>query len=156
QAALGDVNGDGNLDVVVSNTLASTISVLLGNGDGTFQAPRQFAVGVYVPTVAAISGGLPTFRRDIALADVNNDGRLGPAATNTASGDVSIWLGRGDGTFEPQRRFNATASPFAVAVADFNGDGLPDLVVHDSEQSTASLAILLGRGDGTFLPERVL
>src|SRR5262249_53570725 len=72
QAALGDVNGDTNLDIVVTNTLSDTLSVLLGNGDGTFQAPRQFPVGAFVPNTTSFN--LPTFRRDVVLADVNGDG----------------------------------------------------------------------------------
>ena len=60
---------------------------------------------------------LPNFRRDLVLADVNRDGLLDVVVVNDGSADVSVLLGRGDGTFEPQRRFNATAFPFAVAAA---------------------------------------
>jgi hypothetical protein len=155
QVALGDVNGDGKLDIVVTDTLSNTISVLLGNGDGTFQAPRQFPVGAFVPNPASTGVSPLDSRRDIALADVNQDGVLDAVVVNDASGDVSVLLGRGDGTFQPQRRFDATASPFALAVGDFNGDGIPDLVVHDSVPGRGSLAVLLGRGDGTFQPQRL-
>src|SRR5262249_843784 len=103
-----------------------------------------------------LSLGAPSFHRDLALVDLNDDRILDAVVTNYASGDVSILLGRGDGTFEPQHRFDATTSPFAVAVADFNGDAIPDLAVDDSVPGAGGLAILLGRGDGTFLPQRLL
>jgi hypothetical protein len=153
--AVGDLNGDGIPDLVVADTLANTVSVLLGNGEGTFQAPRAFPVGAFrTPNPLGAELHLPTFRRAVALADLNHDGKLDVVVTNYDSGDVSVLLGRGDGTFEPQRRYDATSAPFDVAVGDLNGDGVPDIVVVSSDQSgTATVAVLLGRGDGTFAPE---
>src|SRR5262249_28282607 len=71
---------------------------------------------------------------------------------NHDSGDLSILFGRGDGTFEPQRRIDATAAPFALVVGDFNNDGIPDIAVADSTPGPAQGVVLLGRGDGTFAP----
>ncbi len=91
----------------------------------------------------------------MVIADFNHDGIPDVAVTNYDSGDVSVLLGRGDGTFEPQLRFNATTAPVDLAVGDFNGDGIPDLVAIDSQgDADSTVAILLGRGDGTFEPER--
>jgi hypothetical protein len=156
QVALGHLRGpDKPLDMVVANAGSNTISVLLGNGDGTFQAPRQFAVGAFRTPNPATNGRFPTFRRDVAIADLNGDLIPDVVVTNYDSGDVSVLLGRGDGTFEPQRRFDATAGPFALAVGDLNGDGIPDLAVVDATSPlVVTVAALLGRGDGTFLPER--
>jgi hypothetical protein len=58
---------------VVTNALSNTLSVLLGNGDGTFQAPRQFAVGAFGVPPGDVTRRLPTFRRDVVMADVNRD-----------------------------------------------------------------------------------
>jgi hypothetical protein len=156
QVAVGDLNGDGKPDLVVADGLSNTLNVLLGNGDGTFQAPRQFAVGAFkTPNVLGAQLHLPNFRRKVVLADLNHDGHLDAVVTNYDSGDVSVLLGRGDGTFEPQRRYNATGAPFDLAVGDLTGNGIPDLVVVSADKSgTATVAVLLGRGDGTFEPER--
>ena len=154
--AVGDLDGDGTPDLVVADALANTISVLLGNGDGTFQAPRQFAIGAFKsPNPIGIEFQLPTFRRKVVLADLRHDGKLDAIVTNYDSGDVSVLLGRGDGTFDPQRRFDATIHPFDVTVGDLTGNGIPDLVVCSSDASGKStIAVLLGRGDGTFQPPR--
>ena len=151
--AIADLNRDGVPDLVVSDALANYVNVLLGNGDGTFQAPRQFAIGAFAPTVADRAAGLPTNGRSVAVADLNRDGIPDIIVTNSASSDVSILLGRGDGTFQPQRRFDATVNPFGLAVGDLNGDGLPDLAVIDSNtKEQGKVGILLGRPDGSFRP----
>ncbi len=155
--ALGDLNGDGMPDLVVSNTLSNTIGVYLGNGDGTFQASRQFAVGAFAAPGTDISVKLPSFGRDVAIADLNHDGIPDVVVTNDASGDVSVLLGRGDGTFAPQERFDATTAPVSLDVGDLSGDGIPDLsVIGTSLNGIFTVAILLGRGDGTFAPERTV
>ena len=112
------------------------MSVLLGNGDGTFQAARSFAV----------DGG-PFF---VTIGDFNRDSRPDLAVANSGSGRIAVLLGNGDGTFQaPVFLAPGNAlSVWSVAVGDFNGDGSPDLVAANNGADTVS--VLLGNGDGTF------
>ncbi|MFO0967581.1 MAG: FG-GAP-like repeat-containing protein [Gemmataceae bacterium] len=151
---VGDLNNDGAPDVVSSsNQNADVVNVFLGNLDGagkpngTLQTPRSFAIGAGLNSAAA---------REVKLVDVDNDGVLDIAVTNNNSADVSVLLGLGDGTFQPERRFDATPLPDALAVGDFNGDGFKDLVVLERFSGQASVGILYGNGDGTFKPPVLL
>jgi FG-GAP-like repeat len=148
---LADLNGNGQMDLIVSHIGRDIISVLLNNGDGTFQAPRDFAVGAFQQGGPFTLAGVPNYHRALAVGDFNGDDIPDVVVVNPSSSDVSVLLGRGDGTFEPQRRYDATAAPFALAVGDVDNDGILDLVVIDSrENPTAQGAVLLGRGNGTF------
>lgn len=155
--AAGDVNGDGKPDLVVANynyTAAAlaegaqggyssgSVSVMLGNGDGSFQARQDFA-----------TLGLP---RSVAIADVNGDGKLDIAATGSGfnvatSGfsNVSVLLGNGDGTFQAHQDYGDYEQSRAVAIADVTGDGRPDLVV-TSVSGIGHVNVLVGNGNGTF------
>ncbi len=138
--AVGDFNNDGNLDYVVANlNPPATATIMLGNGNGTF--------------TAVTAGGAPysvgSYPEGAVVADFNGDGNLDIAFANSASNGVTILLGNGDGTFM------AAASPAvgfagAIAVGDFNGDGIPDLAVSNNNNSSYAVTILLGNGDGTF------
>jgi hypothetical protein len=132
---VSDVNGDGRPDLVVANLGSNTVSVLLGNGNGTFRAQQTFTAGV-VPC-------------SIAAADVNGDGKpdLVVANRNYTSGTVSVLLGNGNGTFQSQQTFATGSQPVSVAVSDLNGDGRPDLVVANRG---GTVSVLLGNGNGTF------
>ena len=130
----GDFNGDGNLDLAVSNFTDSTINVRLGNGDGTFQ------------TASTFNAGRPA---SLTAVDVNGDGRLDLVAANF-SGQVNVALGNGDGTFQAVATFPAGVSPGAVTVGDLNGDGNLDLATANRDGNDVS--VLLGKGDGTFQP----
>ncbi len=141
-----DLNGDNVPDVVVTNARSDAVTVLLGNGDGTFRAPRTFVVG------AGISSSAGDVYREAVVADFNADGVPDIAVPNLLSADVSILLGRGDGTFQPQRRFDAIIRADSLAAGDFNGDGRRDLVAFQAFGKPSMAAVLLGRGDGTFLP----
>jgi len=149
-AALGDLNGDGRLDLVLSNygahdyysaSVDSTVSVLLGNGDGTFQSPSRFEAGSG-PHGIAIGDFNRDGAQDLAVAD------LGPFPRSI--GTVAVLRGRGDGQFDPPQVYNAGLGLTGVATADFNNDNVLDLAVTSSEDAT--VAVLLGTGDGTFLP----
>lgn len=153
QEAIGDFNRDGILDVAIANAGTNHVSILLGNGDGTFDAPRQFAVGAArYPNVQGVTFSQNGFRRAITADDFDEDGIIDLAMTNYDSADVSVLLGRGDGTFAPHRRFGATYAPFGITVGDVNRDGHKDLVVVDArlEVIGSTMAVLLGRGDGSF------
>jgi hypothetical protein len=116
------------------------VSVLLGNGDGTFQAARNFAAGIRPYSVA--------------VGDFNGDGTPDLAVANdTFSGTVSVLLGNGDGTFQAARNFAAGSYPYSVAVGDFTGDGTLDLAVANDTFS-GTVSVLLGNGDGTFQAAR--
>lgn len=148
--AVADVNGDGRPDVVAANGGSPTVSVLLGNGDGTLQSPVSYDLGVEATSVA--------------IEDVNGDGRPDLIlatyyeAGNSNSGGVAVLLGNGDGTFQAPVSYSSGGyEARSVAIADMNGDGRPDLIVGNQCQSSTeclgsygSVGVLLGNGDGTF------
>ena len=112
------------------------MSVLLGNGDGTFQPQVTYAVGS-IP-IAIVAG------------DFTGDGHLDLAVANSrAATTVSVLLGNGDGTFQPQVTYAVGTDPDAIVAGDFNGDGRLDLAVANS--SSNDVSVLLGNGDGTFV-----
>ena len=136
--AVGDFNGDGKADLAVANYVDNTVTVLLGNGDGTFTAAGS-------PIV--VGNGATS----VAVGDFNGDGKADLAVANYVDNTVTVLLGNGDGTF------TAAGSPIvvgngatSVAVGDFNGDGKADLAVANYVDNTVT--VLLGNGDGTFTP----
>ena len=138
---VGDFNHDHKLDLAVANANCSSypcppgsLSILLGNDDGTFQ-----------PQVTYPTGTQP---QSVITADFNGDSKRDLAVANYGDGTVSILLGNGDGTFQPQVTYATGTQPRSVIAADFNGDGKLDLAVANEYADTVS--ILLGNGDGTF------
>ncbi len=135
--AIGDVNGDGKPDMAVANSVSSTenysVSVLLGNGDGTFGSAVNFATGSYPVSVA--------------IGDVNGDGKPDLVVANNFGNSVSVLLGVGNGTFGAAATFAVGSSPRSVAIRDVNGDGKPDLVVANFG---GNVSVLLGTGTGSF------
>jgi len=146
--AAADLNGDGKLDLAVANADCpstpcgpGSVSVLLGNGSGTFQTHVDYNTGF---------GTL-----GIAVADLNGDGKRDLAVANSVDGTVSVLLGNGDGTFQAHQDYPAGTGADAVAVNDFNGDGKLDLAVVNANCpftpcGPGSVSILLGNGNGTF------
>jgi hypothetical protein len=181
--ASADFNGDGRLDLATANYFDNTVSVLLGNGDGTFQAPRTSAAGTAYSTLSLVT------------ADLNRDGKTDLVTLNYNSTNMSLLLGNGDGTFQaPQSVVLPAQLPpgwtgpdpldqylnwngsdplaqyvDAVAIGDMNGDGKLDIVAAGSTGYTTVtyvwlsdpvyenhvdhyVNVLLGNGDGTFGP----
>ena len=150
--AAADFNGDGHLDLVVANSQSSivagkaagTISILLGVGDGTFGAQTQIDIGGGAAPPAALP--VPSA---VAVGDFNGDGIPDIAVTDSANNNVTILLGKGDGTFTAPVRFPTGAKPVALLATDINSDGALDLaVVNQGNGTTAgSVSILLGQID---------
>jgi hypothetical protein len=132
--ATGDINGDGKLDLVVANSNVNTASVLLGNGDGTFQAAQSVPVPYF-------------YTNAVAVGDLNGDGKLDLFVTQGTN--IYVLPGNGDGTFQSPIASRLGFGPNSVAVGDFNGDGKADLALTDDFYS-ATVSVALGNGDGTF------
>lgn len=142
--AVGDVNGDGKIDIVTGGSGVSTgeLGVFLGNGDGTFQAGGAYASASQTPNA-------------IALADLNGDGKMdlvvnsGLPADGSLNAVISVLIGKGDGTFKTATTVklpNLESTTACMAIGDFNGDSKIDVAAVDR----GTLTILLGKGDGTF------
>jgi len=136
--AIGDVSGDGFHDVMTTNagpygSPGNTVSVLIGNGDGSFRPKVDYQTGV-IPAV-------------VAIADLDANGTRDLVVANTSSATVSVLLGNGDGTFAPRTDFPALQGPVALTVADINRDASPDIVLANS---LGILSVMLGSGDGSL------
>ena len=144
-----DVDGDGHPDLVEIGT-DSTVAVLLNKGDGTFRSPdRYYSVGQQPSALAA--------------ADLNRDGKLDIVVLNTTDRTISVLMGKGDGTFAaptatetadgvgiPAPTYVTGNGSTSLAIADVNGDGIPDVLVSNFVDD--SVSVLLGNGDGSFKP----
>lgn len=137
---VADFNGDGTADMAVANDASvANVSVLLGNGDGTFRAGGTYAAGAYAV--------------DVTAGDVNNDGRpdlivANSTGSSSTTGSFNVLLNNGDGTFSAPKSFVAAPGAHSVAVGHFNGDANLDVAV----QGGSGVTISMGNGDGTFGP----
>lgn len=134
-----DIDGDGDEDLIVANSFTNTVSVLLGQGDGSFAEEVSYAVGTHPHTIAVADftgDGVP----DLAVANAGGDPDLPP-------GDLAVLPGNGGGSFRSEIRSPTTVQPVYIVAADFNSDGAVDLV---SASLTRGIAVFLGRGNGTF------
>ena len=134
---IADFNGDGIPDLALGMYESTTVSILLGKGDGTFAAP----IAVNLPSGATDPSLLLT-------ADLNGDGIPDLVVVNSYESTIDILLGNGDGTFTPAAAPSISVRPAYAAVGDFNGDGKTDLAISDAYSD--SIAVLSGNGDGTF------
>lgn len=130
-----DFNNNGKIDVAVANASGNSVSVYMGNGNGTFQTPVNYPTAVGYPDA-------------LVIGDFNGDGKLDLAVALERSNQVSILLGNGDGTFGTHQEFPTGQNPVGLAIGDVNNDGKLDLLVANLTDSTVS--VLLGKGDGTF------
>lgn len=188
QVAIADMNRDGKGDLLLTDTTKGAISVVLGNGDGTFRTPLSVAAGRTPQAVASADlngdgnpdllaadqagaelyaylgsgdgtvgapqrlltdkGGAPLW---ISTGDLNKDGRMDAVVANLSTANISLFLGKGDGTFFPAVQIPTVASPCDVEVADLDQDGNLDLGVN-GEGADKAVAVHLGDGKGGFLP----
>jgi hypothetical protein len=135
--AVGDFNNDGILDLAVADYSGGlgSVSILLGVGDGTFQAAVSYSAG--------------NSPYSVAVADFNNDGKLDLVVANAFGYDISVLLGNGNGTFQSQNTYAVQGSNnhvWGVTVADFDEDGHPDIAVTTDQ----NVEVFLGNGNGTF------
>lgn len=144
QIVAADLDGDHRTDLVTANFDESTVSVLLGQGLGSFAGARHYAVGSYPDS--------------LAVGDLNADGKPDVVTANgngwNQPGTLSVLLGRGDGTFDTATHVAVERGPRGVALADYNHDGKLDVATAISGGwfETNRVNVLFGRGDGTFEP----
>jgi hypothetical protein len=136
--AVGDLNRDGRNDLVVSNLYSPSVSVLLGNGDGTFRSQ--------------MTTHLRTQAMDLVLGDFNRDGILDLATANVQAATVSVMRGLGNGNFAAPVNYQTPARPYKLVAADLNRDGNIDLAA--ASDGAGGVAVLMGSWNGSFSAAR--
>jgi len=136
--AIGDLNGDGRLDLAVTMRLDVTVTVLTGRGNGTFQQVATLPVSAY-----------PT---KVQMADLNGDGNLDLVVANGGGTTVSLFQGNGDATFQARSEVGVGSGPYDLTLGDFNRDGRLDMATatFSSDVLARTVTVRLGFGDGTF------
>jgi hypothetical protein len=134
----GDFDGDGKPDVVTANSGDNTVSLLRGNGDGTFHQPLRYVAGINPQA--------------IATGDFNGDGKPDIAIASEIVLGIQIFSGNGDGSLKPPVKIATDMDVFEVAVADLNHDGIPDLIATGEINNGIVIRVLPGRSDGSFGP----
>jgi len=132
---VGDLNGDGNVDVVTSNYESNNVSVLLGQGNGKFSAAKNYNVGDRPGS--------------LTISDLNQDGFNDIAVANTDSDNISVLFANGNGGFNKATNFNV-GDANTIGQGDFNNDTIPDLVTSGYANSSSNVTVLLGNGNGGF------
>jgi hypothetical protein len=153
---VGDFNGDGKLDLVLIGPAflgeGRTIWIMLGNGDGTFQTPKE------VLALSSTNGCGFEFQQDIQVSDFNGDGKSDLAFC--AKEGIGVMLGNGDGTFQPPIYYfidHTDLGNFTFAIGDINSDGKEDILVQEYfDSSDPKFVVFLGNGDGTFQPPQTI
>jgi hypothetical protein len=131
--AVGDLNGDGEPDLVTANLYANTISVFLNRGGGSFKPRRDYR-----------AGGDP---RAVAIRDLNGDGKPDLATVSSDANALSVFLNKGDGSFGKRRDYDTGVGPLSVAIGDLNGDGKTDIA---TAGRSYALSAVLNSGNGRF------
>ncbi|CAF2748592.1 unnamed protein product, partial [Rotaria sp. Silwood2] len=136
--AIGDLNNDGILDVVVANYGTHNVGILLGHSHGVFDTITTYSTGV---------GSAPY---SVSVADFNKDNQLDIVVTNSETDNIAILLGYGNGTFVIGATYStgARSRPCTVAVGDFNNDNIPDIAI--ANFGTNNIFLLYGYGNGLF------
>ncbi len=139
--AVADINNDGNLDLAVANyetdSNLNNLSILLGNGDGTFAPQKKFSVGDFQPRLTSV-----------ATADFDEDGNLDLAVVNFGQNRLTIMRGDGDGNFSKLIDLGTEIHPVTAAIADINQDGHADIVL--TNMDSGSIYVFQGLGNGHF------
>jgi hypothetical protein len=133
--ATGDFNGDGHLDLALPSSYNHTVSIVLGNSDGSFQLPLEFDGGTAVDY--------------LAVGDFNGDGKLDVVTVNHLTDTINVLLGKGDGTLQAPVSYSTGGAPRSVTSADVNGDGKLDVI---TANKSGTVSVLLGHGDASFAP----
>ncbi|HBU82554.1 MAG TPA: hypothetical protein DEF35_13110 [Paenibacillus sp.] len=134
-SSFADLNGDGKTDAVYGDISQNRLIILLGNGDGTFGDTHELTNGLNNP-------------RGIVVEDFNLDGHPDLAVVNYASDTVTIFNGRGDGSFESPISYPTGNGPVSLTAADLNGDGQMDLAIANNDSN--QIRLFFGNGEGTF------
>jgi hypothetical protein len=140
---VGDFNGDGKLDLALTEYNGNRLNILMGNGDGTFQAPTSYPLGYGAAAGQVLGSG-----------DLNRDGKPDLVSVNWGWNTISVFVSNSTGTFAAPVNYAVGNGPLDCTINDFNRDGKPDVVVANAQGN--SISVLIGNGDGTLQSARTI